>query len=237
MSKPKWNFTDSDLPVGVRTFDTTFDQVVSTAADWTGSRVVASGFIGPDGETVSDPWDGPWIPSAKGFGYGQLTHQTYNLLRVHFKGSVIPAVLSDQADVPISTITRLVLVLDRECNNADADGSAIFTAFGTGAVHSLLAQGTGASGRFLLLRDLVLVHDSVCAATDGVNTMSVVQTGSNFELDFTWCPPYLVHVRALAEAPSVLNLSNANLLFIACTTSGTKQLAGCCRAYYSEEAW
>lgn len=237
MSKTKWNFTDGDLPVGMRTSDTGFDQVVASAADWVGTRVVASTFIAQDGFTLVDPWDGPWIPSAKGPGYGYVDRQAYNLHRVHFRGSVIPAVLSDQPDVPTTVYTRLCLVLDREPQGADADGSAIFTAFGTSAQHSFLASGAGNGGRFLLLRDQMLVHDPAVAGTDGASTCSVVQTGANFDLDYTWCPPLVVKLRTYAELPSVINLSNANLLFIAHSTSGTQQLAGCCRAYYSDAAW
>jgi len=236
MPKAKIDFTDSDLPVGVRCYDTGFDQVISNAADWVGSRVVADSLIGPDGTLYYVTDDYTLIPYGAFTGYGGVLGTSYYLHGIRCQGMVTSSITADATDVPTPACVRLSLVLDRQPHGAYADGADIFTALGTSALFSFLAQGAGNGGRFLLLRDVYLDLDPACAGTDGPSTLSTVLTGQPFDLSHTFNSPLCVDIQATSSG-IVANISSNNLLIIARSTSGTQRLVGCCRAYYSDLVW
>lgn len=217
-------------------FDTSLAQIVSAAADWTGSEVPCTNYIQSDGTTVGAYTDSALIPSAIGAGYGQVVGTKYYLKKLRVKGLVASVVGSDQADVPIPASVRISLVQDLRPNGAQAQGEDVFTDMGDNAQchFSFLAMGAGNGGRFRVLKDILLVLDPVANGTDGTNTNSVSRSGHNFTL--TWKPkkPIQVILKGNSATPTIASLSSQNIFLLAHASNATPttRITACARAYY-----
>lgn len=221
-------------PGETKYFDVPVNQAVSAAADWTGSEVPATNYIQSDGTTVGAYTDSALIPSAVGAGYGQVVGSKYFIKKLRVRGHVFPAVGQDQADVPIPSGVRVVLVQDTRPNGAQAQGEDVFTDMGAiSQVHySFLAMGAGTGSRFRILQDYFCVLDPAVAGTDGTNTNSTSREGKEFS--FVWKPkkPVQVFLKANSSTPTVASLSNMNIFLLAHCTSATVNLNGVARCYY-----
>lgn len=224
------------MPTETKYFDTSFGQSISTAADWTGSEVPCVNYIQSDGTTVGVYTDSALIPSAIGAGYGQVNGNKYYLKRLRLKGTVIPAVGSDQADVPAAASVRILLVQDLQPQGAQAQGESILTDMGsaTQAHFSFMAMAAGSGGRFRILKDKVFMCQPGPAGTDGASTVSTVRQGFNFKMQANFAKPIQVQLKANSATPTVASLSNCNFFLLAHCTLGTATLSGCARAYFQD---
>lgn len=218
-------------------FDTSFQQSISSAADWTGSEVPCTNYIQSDGTTVGAYTDSALIPSAVGAGYGQITGNKYALRKLRVRGELTGNVSADQADVPTATTVRVVLVEDTQPQGAQAQGETIFTDMG-GAVQcqfSFLAMAAGAGGRFRILKDKVYTLNPAVAGTDGASTNSVARNSTTFKFNINF-PKTEVILKANSSTPTVASLSNRNYFLLAhCSVAGpTTNINGCARAYYQD---
>lgn len=217
-------------------FDTSFNQAIASAADWTGTEVPCTNYLQSDGTTVGAYTDSALIPSAIGAGYGQVVGSKYKIKKIRVRGQVLSGVASDQADVPGPCTVRVALVHDTRPNGSQAQGEDIFTDIGTSPQNnfSFLAMGAGQAGRFRILKDEWMVLQPAVAGTDGASTNSVARTGGLFS--FTWKPkvPYEVLLKANSNTPTVASLSNCNIFLVAHTDSATlvNAITGAARAYY-----
>lgn len=226
------------MPSGDETkyFDTSFQQTLSTAADWSGAEVPCTNYITSDGTTIGAYSDSALIPSAIGAGYGQVVGSKYRLKKIRVRGDVLSAVASDQADVPAPITVRVALILDTRPNGAQAQGEEVFTDVGDAGQcnYAFLAMGAGQAGRFRILKDYWCVLEPRAAGTDGTNTNSIARGGSMFS--FTWKPktPLEVLLKANSSTPTVASLSSANIFLLAHAGGGTVNsvIRGAARTYY-----
>jgi len=226
------------MPTGNETkyFDASFQQTVSTAADWTGSEVPCTNYIQNDGTTVGAYTDSALIPSAIGAGYGNVVGSKYRIKKIRVRGEVVSAVGADLADVPAPSTVRVALIQDTRPNGAQAQGEEVFTDMGTAAQcnYSFLAMGAGQAGRFRILKDEICQLQPAVAGTDGANTNSVVKEGKLFS--FTWKPktPVEVLLKANSTTPTVASLSSCNVFLLAHASSSNpgQTISGVARCYY-----
>lgn len=215
-------------------FDASFAQVVSVAADWTGSEVPATNYVQSDGTTVGAYTDSALIPSAVGAGYGQVVGSKYWIKKMRVRGEVAGLVAADQADVPAPASVRVCLVQDTRPNGAQAQGEDVFTDMGDAkqVTYSFLAMGAGTGSRFRILADEICMLDPAVAGTDGTNTNSVSREGKTFS--FLWKPkkPIQVFLKANSSTPTVASLSNMNVFLLAHASSGVVGINGVARCYY-----
>jgi len=219
-------------------FDTSFSQVISAAADWTGSEVPCTNYIQSDGTTVGAYTDSALIPSAIGAGYGQIVGSKYLLKKLRVRGVVRSIIASDAADVPPATTVRVVLVQDLRANGAQAQGEEIFTDMGSAFQDnfSFLAMGAGNAGKFKILADEWCTLQPAIAGTDGTNTNSVAREAKTFSFIFKPKKPIQVLLKANSSTPTVASLSNTNIFLLAhhdTNSGGTVAIDGCARCYYS----
>lgn len=228
----------SSAPQEMKYFDTSFSQNISAVADWTGTEVPCTNYIQSDGTTLGAYTDSALIPSAIGAGYGQINGNKYYLRKLRIKGHVVSAQGQDQADVPVPRSVRIIVVLDKQPQGAQAQGESIFTDMGTSpqANFSFLAMAAGSGGRFQILKDKEFMLQPMAAGTDGANTNSVVCGGANFKCNYAWKKPLAVQLKANSATPTVASLSNYNIFIIAHTTAGTPvtTINGCARAYFTD---
>jgi len=223
---------DHALPFGVKTFDSTFEADIASAASWAGTRIATQQYLNPNNLFIAA--DVPYIPSGWQFG---IQSDPNLLLRIHFRGSVIPYVLSDQADVPTFASIRLCVVLDTQANGAWATGEQVFTDMGSAAQchFSFPAEAAGSGGRFKLLVDKLFESQPAATAKDAIgNTASVACGGFNFDLEYTWKMPLHCYARHQTGTANIFNVSKYNILFLAHATVRTHKIVGHCRAYYVE---
>jgi len=226
----------TNVPVETKYFDTSFQQTISTAADWTGTEVPCTNYIQSDGTTVGAYTDSALLPSAIGAGYGQINGNKYYLKGLRIKGIVQPNVLTDQADVAPTIFSRVTVVLDTQPQGAQAQGENVFTDMG-GAQQSqmsFLAMAAGSGGRFQILKDKTMTHDAGSAATDGASTNSCARQGRAFKFNYKWKKPLAIQLKANSATPTVVSLSNCNIFILAHITTGTGVIYGCARAYYTD---
>lgn len=219
-------------------FDTAFSQTVASAADWTGTEVPCTAYIQNDGTTVGAYTDSALIPSSVGAGYGQVNGNKYLLKRLRVKGQLVPALLSDQADVAAPISTRVVLVMDTQPQGAQAQGESVFTDMGSAVQcnFSFLAMAAGSGGRFKILKDKIYTHQPAVAGTDGASTVSFVRTGNNFKFNVNFPQGLQVMLKASSATPNIAALSNINIFLLAHSsgTNGAAVISGCARAYYQD---
>lgn len=221
-------------PGETKYFDTSFGQTIATAADWTGTEVPCTNYIQSDGSTLGAYTDSALIPSAVGSAYGQVVGGKYRIKKIRVRGALVSTALPDLADVPVSNIVRLCLVLDTRPNGAQAQGEEVFGDMGTAAQNSFafLAMGGGQGGRFRILKDFMVVEDAVTSATDGTNTNSSTRAGQIFQ--FTWKPrvPFEVILKTSGSTPAIAQLSFANIFLLCHGSLNGTTLSGCSRVYY-----
>jgi len=225
------------MPPETKYFDTSFSSTCGVAADWTGTEVPMSSYIQSDGTTVGSYTDAALIPSAIGAGYGQVNGNKYYIKHIRMRGEVTPQVASDQADVPIMQVTRLVLVHDTQPNGAQAQGEDVFTDLGTAAQcnYSYQAMGAGNGGRFRILKDKIVRHQPAVAGTDGTNTNSTVRSGTTFSMSYRPKKPIQVILKANSSTPTVASLSNNNIFLLAHSNgSAGPFIIGACRVYFQD---
>jgi len=226
------------IPQETKYFDTSQQQTVAVAADWTGTEVPCTNYIQSDGVTVGAYTDSALIPSAIGAGYGQVVGNKFSVRKIRVRGEITSSIGQDRPDVPDPLNVRVSLVLDTRPNGAQAQGEEIFSDIGGSAqcTYSFLAMGAGQAGRFKILKDQVVTLQPMSSGTDGTNTNSIVRGSERFS--FTWKPkkPLQVLLKANSATPTVASLSSANI-FLLCHGSSSGSPAttiySACRCYYS----
>lgn len=224
------------MPPETKYFDTAHSQTLANAADWTGTEVPCTTYVQSDGTTVGAYTASALIPSAIGAGYGQVNGNKYFLKHLRVRGEIQPSVSSDQADVPVMTTARIVLVMDTQPNGAQAQGEDVFTDLG-GAVecnYSFLAMGAGSGGRFRILKDKTFRLQPAVAGTDGANTNSTVRAGVTYRMDYRPKKPIQVVLKANSSTPTVASLSNTNIFMLAHVSAGTAVIYGAARCYFQD---
>jgi len=217
---------------------TTFSQSSAFAGEWTGTEIPCTCYFQSDETSVGGYTDSALIPSAIGAGYGQINGNKYYLKALRVKGAVIPSVASDQADVPASISTRIILVLDTQPQGAQAQGENVFTDMGAAAQaqFSFLAMAAGSGGRFQILKDKLFMHNPATAGTDNAaaSTLSTSRTSIHFKFNVNWKKVLAVQLKANSATPTVASLSNYNIFLLAHNSAGTASIVGCARAYYKD---
>jgi len=104
---------------------------IANAADWTGSELPSTNYIQSDGTTLGAYTDSALIPSAVGAGYGQVVGSKYHLKKIRTRGQIWSIVQSDQADVPLPSTVRMLLVMDTRPNGAQGQGEEVLADMGT----------------------------------------------------------------------------------------------------------
>lgn len=215
-------------------FDTSFSQTVSVAADWTGTEVPCTNFVQNDGVTVGAYTDSALIPSAIGAGFGQVVGSKFHLKKMRVRGEVRATAESDQADVPVASTVRVLLVQDTRPNGLQAQGEEVFLDMGTAIQNNycFLSMGAGQGGRFRILKDFFCVLQPAAVGTDGTNTNSTVREAAQFA--FTWKPKKAlkVQLKASSATPAIASLSSANIFLLAHASNSPVSIQGCARAYY-----
>lgn len=227
----------SGVPPETKYFDTVFSQTIASAQDWTGTEVPCVNYLQSDGTTVGAYTDSALIPSSIGAGYGQVNGSKYLLKKLRLKGSVIPTVRSDQADVISPVGVRIILVQDMQPQGAQAQGETIFSDMGNQFQmhYSFLAMAAGAGGRFRILKDKLFMCQPGQAGADGAATNSVSSNGFNFKFNVNFNKPIQVMLKANSATPTVASLSNCNIFLIAHATAAiTPVINGAARAYYCD---
>lgn len=226
------------MPTETKYFDTSFQQTVSAAADWTGSEVPCTNYIQSDGTTVGAYTDSALIPSAIGAGYGQINGNKYYLKKLRVKGEVVPTLQSDGADVLVASTCRVILVEDTQPQGAQAQGESVLTDMGSAAQcqYSFMAMAAGSGGRFRILKDKIYQMNTAAAATDGASTNSCIRNGFTFKMNINFGKPRQVVLKANSATPTVASLSNSNYFLLAHASVGTAPptILGCARAYFQD---
>jgi len=224
------------MPSGSETkyFDTSQQQTIASAADWTGSEVPSTNYVQSDGTTVGAYTDSALIPSAIGAGFGQVVGAKYAIKKIRCRGSIRGVLVPDAADVQVPAVVRVCMVQDTRPNGAQAQGEDVFLDMGDGEQNnfSFQSMGAGQGGRFRILKDFTAVLQPAVAGTDGANTNSTVRQGTTFS--FTWKPkvPLEVLLKANSAVPTVASLSSCNIFLLAHTGAATVSLSACSRCYY-----
>lgn len=218
-------------------FDTFFSQSVDASADWATTVVAMTSYMNADGSTVSAYTDGALIPSAIGSGYGQVVGNKYVLKKLKCRGEVVPAVVSDAADMTSPTTVRVVLVQDTQPNGAQATGNQLFTDWGSNSQcnYSYQSISSGNGGRFRVLYDRIYQLQPAVAGTDGANTNSVMNNAVKFSFVKTWKNGLKTVIKSGASTPAVASLSDNNIYLLAHAGGGaTCTIRGNARASYSD---
>jgi len=224
------------MPPETKMFDTSFNQSVALAADWTGTEVPCTNFIQSDGTTVGAYTASALIPSAVGAGYGEIQGNKYFMKHIRVRGDVTPQATTDSADAPVMATCRVLLVHDTQPNGAQAQGEEVLTDMGSALQcnYAFLAMGAGAGGRFRILKDKVLRLQPSVAVTDGTNTNSSTRSGAPFSFSYRPKKPIQVILKANSATPTVASLSNNNIFLLAHSSSGANAISGCARCYYQD---
>lgn len=142
-----------------------FDSFVSVTAvpestDWTATEV------DPAANSLFTPVEGSDIDTRVG--------RKVTVYKMSIRGVIVPAALTDQADILEVPAVRLILFQDMQTNGAQAQGEQVMAA--PGAATAVLTfstfQNTANFGRFRVLRDKFFPMGIVTAGTDGANTTS-----------------------------------------------------------------
>lgn len=226
-------------------FDTGFQTSVTwSGATWADSELPADNYVNSSGSPAAYT-DSALIPSANGSAYGQVDGNRYKLLRIRFRGKMITAALSDQADMPNGPImVRLLMVEDSQPNGAQAQGEDVLQDFGTANenIFSFLRIPNGL-GRFRIVADKTIQLQAIAVGGDNSNagafTNSVGFAGAKFKLNFAPKVPVDVNIKSGNATPTIAGLINKNyFVLVAGTDSGGTAkaitISGACRAYYKD---
>ncbi len=227
------------FPPETKYFDTAVEaHVIGTAGDWSGTEVPCDTKLNSNGTTVGAYTSSSLIPSATGTGYGEVIANRYLLKKLRIKGAVVGQINQDQADVATGKVVRLVLVMDTNCDGAQAQGENIFTDFGTDQVnvHSFLNMGSTA-GKFRILKDIRLMLNPAAFVNDHAtnsSTNSNVNEGELFHMVWTPKKPLAVTLKGpLSTTAQTSQLQNINIFMLALTEENAT-VSFCCRAYFCE---
>jgi len=224
------------MPAGDETkyFDTSQEQTIASAADWTGTEVPCTNYVQSDGTTVGAYTDSALIPSAIGAGFGQVVGSKYRIKKIRVRGTLGGPVASDQADVLRAATVRVLLVHDQRPNGAQAQGEDTFLDMGNAFQNNwaFMSMGAGQAGRFRILKDYTCQLQPASTGTDGANTNSTTRSSATFS--FTWKPkvPLEVLLKANSNTPTVAALSSANIYLLAHADAGATTIESCARCYY-----
>lgn len=215
------------------------DDMVNQGGSWTNTELSTTDRVDNTGTAIAAYAFQALIPSAQGSGYGEVLGNKYLLKYIRVRGDLTSVAKQDQADVPKSTVCRLVLVLDKMARGAQAQGEDLFTDWGAvrANVHSFLAMGNN-PGRFKILADKQFVINGTNAATDDTNKCSITNGTVNFS--FFWKPKTALVVTlkgGTGSTPGITELAGHNIFLVALSTdSAASKLVvnACSRTYYSE---
>jgi hypothetical protein len=214
------------VPRGPETkyFDCTGSHTAHTwnGTDWGGAEVPCTRYVGATGVpsfagVYTDP---PLIPSAvpNTDGYGQISGSRFRIKKLTVRGVVTPPPHSGAATAYDGCISRVLLVLDRQPNNAQASGADVLQDMGDlmENFHAPLSMANF-GGRFIILDEVFLTHDvmgSVNNASAGTISNSYQPRFFNFE--YRPRRRFLVSVDMSGNVyPDVANLNNCNI-FLMC---------------------
>lgn len=214
------------------------DDVTATVTTWADSEVVCSHQITAAGGSTAYTGSA-LLPTAQGAAYGQVNGNKYWVKHFRFKGKVSVPVTTSLANVTNGPTVRVLLVLDKQPNGAQAQGEQVMQSFGVGPQNAFTFQDVGDTvGRFQVIRDKIMILKPV--ATDNNSSAS---TGSiAFEqrmLKLNWKPqvPVKVSIKSNSNTQGVAQTNSHNLflLVFGITDAGSSvavNLTGCGRTYY-----
>lgn len=220
-------------------FDCGFNnQMTSDGTAWTATEVPMDNFIDTSG-TIAAYTDKCLIPTASGTGYGQIIGGKYKLKRIRIRGHFRIDTITDQADSPEPNFIRLILVLDRQPNKAQAQGEVVMQDYGTAEnnLHSFM-NVIGNTGRFQILKDKNYVIHADSSFNDAAATASVGFNGMNFKMGWSPQVPEIVNFVSGSATPNVAQCVSHNIFMLcmgirAGAAAGLK-IAGTSRCYYCE---
>jgi len=112
-------------------FDCGINAAITTAGTtWADTEVPCDAYMTSDGATTGAYTASALIPSSIGSGYGQIVGNKYNLKGLRVRGAAWISTLSDQPDINSPVYVRLILVMDTQCNGAQAQGEDIMQDMG-----------------------------------------------------------------------------------------------------------
>jgi len=220
-------------------FDCGFNAAMTgDGTTWANTEVPMDNFIDTSG-TVSAYTDSCLLPTATGSGYGQIIGSKFWLRKVRVKGALRIDTISVEATAPEPSFIRLMLVLDKQPNKAQAQGEEVMQDYGTreNNVHSYM-NVIGNIGRFEILQDKNYALRVDESFNDSATTGTIGFNGINFKLK--WIPrnPVQVSIVSGFAVPSVSQTITHNV-FMLCLgvrdagAAGIK-LDGCTRCYFTE---
>ncbi len=218
-------------------FDVGINATVTWAGtDWSDSEVPADNFVNSSGASAAYT-DSCLLPTAIGSAYGEVNGNRYKLKKIRVRGAISVPVLQDQADMPLPTFVRLMLVHDEQPNGAQAQGEDIMQDIGaTGENLHSYKRVASTSGRFRILKDEWITLDSCTAGTDANNTNSVGMEGQLFSFQYQPRVPILVNVKSGSATPTIASTINCNMFLIVAGVRGGNPLGvlikAASRAYY-----
>lgn len=227
-------------------FDTAFSAAVTGAGtDWSSTEVPMTSYINSSG-AVAAYTDSAMIPSAVGSGYGQVMGNKYKLKALRVKGTLAVAVTTNSATIPEARISRLLLVMDKQPNGAQAQGEDVLQDMG-GAINNLdsfMRVSEGAGRRFAILGDRKFKHESMIAQRSQTLATDPITASSNYQLQsfkFAYAPktPLEVQIKSGNAAPTIAGLVNTNIFLLALgiTNAGSViavTVSGNARAYFCD---
>jgi len=220
-------------------FDCQFETNASAGNDWSSAVVPMDFRMGNDGATVTAYTGASLIPSASGYGYGEVSGSRYIIRKLKVRG-VLRGGLKEQSGATVSgTTMRLILVQDMQPNGSQAAASAFLTDWALAAqnIASFMSISSGSGGRFRFLEDrLVVLNNTGAAVVDAAYGVAQSSETAVFEFTRKWPRGLEVFITPGAAAPAVTQLANCNI-FLVCQSSNTGtqvSIAGCSRCVYED---
>lgn len=224
-------------------FDCGINATVTTAgATWADTEVPCDNYVTSDGTTGAYT-NSCLIPTAIGSGYGQVNGNRFKLKKLRIRGVVKQNVRSDQANAPQAGIVRIVLVMDKQPNGAQAQGEDIFQDFGATAENLFAFMNVSAcSGRFRILADRTVILQPAVAASDNAGTTAFTNTSAPETKMFklSWKPkrPMQVNIKAGSSTPTIASTVDCNIFLLVFGVdengAAASTIQACSRCYYAD---
>ncbi len=220
-------------------FDTTFSLLHTWAGtSWADSEVPMDNYVNSSG-VIAAYTDSAMIPSANGSAYGQVVGNRYKLKKFRCRGSLWPTLQQNQADPTAAVEARLLLVMDTQPNGAQAQGEDVLQDLGSGNnnLYSYKRVATS-SGRYRILKDLIVMLQPTVAAADGTNTNSEAFESHYFNFQYSPKVPIQVNIKSGNATPTVAGLETCNIFMLLGAQQANSDVSinitGAARAYYCD---
>lgn len=227
-------------------FDTAFAATVTAAGtDWSSTEVAMTSYVNSSG-AIAAYTDSALIPSAQGTGYGQVVGNKYKLKALRIKGFVKCAVTTALLSPSETRLCRVLLVMDKQPNGAQAQGEDIMQDMGGGVnnINSYMRVSEGAGRRFTVLADKMLRLHPTGEMRSGALAADPIQASLSFQspqFSFAYSPkkPLEVQIKSGNATPTIAGLVSANIFLLlfgvdAAGTAIAHVINGNARAYYCD---